>query len=273
MVTECLLHCLPGWFRCRHPRSHGQEREEEGQLRPRERPLSPSRGSWWGWGWKFRRGRPTLHRVHHAVHQSQERNRFNYVIFFIFEHRFQCFRTKRRSWCFYVQKTALKSALRYFACSLALICAQFSSRVGIWIPIIWIPETFEYQTFWSSDFKWFGIQMVGVINISANQLVNNLNTSSVFKFKTSTEEGFFISWNIFCEKKIYLVVAYSQAQANTSSVNRKQDGVNLSRIRLSCTVFKWHLNTGPFDIQPLFDHLNTKLVGYSDPHYLDESGV
>ena len=28
-----------------------------------------------------------------------------------------------------------------------------------------------------------------------------------------------------------------------------------------CPVLKWHSNTGPFDIQPLFDHLNTKLVG------------
>ena len=38
--------------------------------------------------------------------------------------------------------------------------------VGIWIPTIWIPETFEYQTFWSSDFKCFGIQMVGECAIS-----------------------------------------------------------------------------------------------------------
>ena len=26
----------------------------------------------------------------------------------------------------------------------------------------WILETFEYQTFWSLDFKWFGIRMVGL---------------------------------------------------------------------------------------------------------------
>ena len=29
-------------------------------------------------------------------------------------------------------------------------------------------------------------------------------------------------------------------------------------------VFKWHLNTGPFGILPFFNHLNTKLVWYSD---------
>ena len=50
------------------------------------------------------------------------------------------------------------------------VCTLMKSRytflwtitVGIWIPTIWIPETFEYQTFWSSDLKWFGIQMVGL---------------------------------------------------------------------------------------------------------------
>ena len=36
------------------------------------------------------------------------------------------------------------------------------NTVGIWISTIWIPETIEYQIFWSSDFKWFGIQMVGL---------------------------------------------------------------------------------------------------------------
>ena len=40
------------------------------------------------------------------------------------------------------------------------------NKKGIWIPTIWIPETFEYQTFWISDFKWFGIQMVGLSVLS-----------------------------------------------------------------------------------------------------------
>ena len=35
---------------------------------------------------------------------------------------------------------------------------------------------------------------------------------------------------------------------------------------LVCLVFKWHSKTRPFGIQPLFDHLNTRLVRYSD-HY------
>ena len=34
---------------------------------------------------------------------------------------------------------------------------------------------------------------------------------------------------------------------------------------LRCPEFKWPLNTGPFGIQPHFDHVNTKLVWYSDP--------
>ena len=34
---------------------------------------------------------------------------------------------------------------------------------------------------------------------------------------------------------------------------------------LSCPV-KWHSKTGPFGVQPLFHHLNTRLFRYSDPH-------
>ena len=37
---------------------------------------------------------------------------------------------------------------------------------------------------------------------------------------------------------------------------------------LGCTVFKWNSKTRPFGIQPLFDHLNTRLAQYSDPHCL-----
>ena len=31
-------------------------------------------------------------------------------------------------------------------------------------------------------------------------------------------------------------------------------------------VFKWHSNTEPFDDHTTFDHLNSRLVRYSDPH-------
>ena len=37
---------------------------------------------------------------------------------------------------------------------------------------------------------------------------------------------------------------------------------------LGCTVFKWNSKTRPFGIQPIFDHLNTRLARYSDPHCL-----
>ena len=33
-----------------------------------------------------------------------------------------------------------------------------------------------------------------------------------------------------------------------------------------CPVFKWHSKTRPFDICPLFNHSNTKIARYSDPH-------
>ena len=46
---------------------------------------------------------------------------------------------------------------------------------------------------------------------------------------------------------------------------RKQDATIFMVFKwLSCLVFKWHLNTGPFGILPFFNHLNTELVWYSD---------
>ena len=46
---------------------------------------------------------------------------------------------------------------------------SLSNTVGIWKPSICIPETFEYQTFWKSDFKWFAIQMVGLYAMSCTR--------------------------------------------------------------------------------------------------------
>ena len=43
--------------------------------------------------------------------------------------------------------------------------------------------------------------------------------------------------------------------------------------RLGCPVFKWHSNTRPFGIQPIFNHFNTKLVGYSNPHCSELFGL
>ena len=42
---------------------------------------------------------------------------------------------------------------------------------------------------------------------------------------------------------------------------RKQDATIFMVFKwLSCLVFKWHLNTGPFGILPFFNHLNTELT-------------
>ena len=49
---------------------------------------------------------------------------------------------------------------------------------------------------------------------------------------------------------------------------RKQDCIYLSSCQMVGLfgIFKWHAKTKPFGIQPLFVHLNTRLVGYLDPH-------
>ena len=38
-------------------------------------------------------------------------------------------------------------------------------------------------------------------------------------------------------------------------------------------VFKWHSNNGPFSNWTTFDHLNTRLVRYSDPPLYDKYGT
>ena len=50
---------------------------------------------------------------------------------------------------------------------------------------------------------------------------------------------------------------------------RKQDGVYLSSIKMIGLLgIQMELkNRGPFGIQPLFNHSNTKLVWHSDPQY------
>ena len=37
---------------------------------------------------------------------------------------------------------------------------------------------------------------------------------------------------------------------------------------LSCWVYRWHLHTGPFGVQPLFDHLNSNKLGIKIPYYI-----
>ena len=63
----------------------------------------------------------------------------------------------------------LSSQIWSFSVICTILCHVFWKKdkvtySGIWKPTVEyrIPETCEYQTFWSSDFKWFGIQMIGL---------------------------------------------------------------------------------------------------------------
>ena len=47
-------------------------------------------------------------------------------------------------------------------------------------------QTFEYQTFWSLDLKWLGIQMVGLLAMS-------YVLDRPFKYRTSTYENKMVS--------------------------------------------------------------------------------
>ena len=61
---------------------------------------------------------------------------------------------------------------------------------------------------------------------------------------------------------IQMVVRYSDHHANTGPVFKwwSEYWTKFSR------VFKWHSNNGSFGDRTIFDHLNTRLVRYSDPH-------
>ena len=45
-----------------------------------------------------------------------------------------------------------------------------------------------------------------------------------------------------------------------------QTSTHENKMASICLGFTWHSKTRPFGIRPLFDHLNTKLVCYLDPH-------
>ena len=83
-------------------------------------------------------------------------------------------------------------------------------------------QPFEKQTFYSSNFKWLGIQMVSLCNIS-------YVLDRPFKYQTNTEE------------------------TKTASICPVFKW-------LGCLLFKWHADTTPFSIQPLLNHFNTKFV-------------
>ena len=61
---------------------------------------------------------------------------------------------------------------------------------------------------------------------------------------------------------IQMVVQYSDHHLNTGPVFK---WCSEHRTKF-CPVFKWHLSNRPFGDQTTFDHLNTRLVRYSDPH-------
>ena len=61
---------------------------------------------------------------------------------------------------------------------------------------------------------------------------------------------------------IQMVVQYSYHHLNSSPGFKWWSEYHTN----FCPVFKGHLNTGPFGHRTTFDHLNTRLVWYSDPH-------
>ena len=67
---------------------------------------------------------------------------------------------------------------------------------------------------------------------------------------------------------IKMVVRYLDHHSNTGLVFKRWYEYRTKFIPL----FRWHLNAGPFSDQTTFDHLNTRLVGYSDPNCICKMG-
>ena len=69
-------------------------------------------------------------------------------------------------WVNYEHESFYWHSTNYNVHILKLPVINYHKTLGIWMSTMWITETFEYRPFWSSDFKWFVIQMVGLCAMS-----------------------------------------------------------------------------------------------------------
>ena len=70
-------------------------------------------------------------------------------------------------------------------------------------------------------------------------------------------------WSLDYKLLVYVLCPMCYTDHLNTGPVRKQDGVHLSSIQFSeCRVFKWHLITGPFGIQPIFDRSSLVFRSY-----------
>ena len=110
--------------------------------------------------------------------------------------------------------------------------SRVECTVGIWIPTFWIPETFQYWTFWSSDFK-----MVRYSNGQSEAMSYVLDQTSANN----------LAW-YFRRPKILDEVSFWGFSRSV-------------KIEIFITLYGH-----PSVMQPIFDHSYTRRDWYSDPH-------
>jgi hypothetical protein len=114
------------------------------------------------------------------------------------------------------------------------------NTAGTWIPNIWTPETFESQTNLNLVFKWYRIQMPGSRQSFIWILDRFSNGWSIL--------GCHFALSIWIQVRFQMVTILTTIYSSPDQFVRYSNGV------VRCPV--------PTKI----DHLNTRLVRYSDPH-------
>ena len=131
--------------------------------------------------------------------------------------------------------------------------------MGIWIPTIWIPKTFEIQTFWSSYFKGFGIQM--------GYILCTRPTIWIMDQYIRKQDGVHLSGIQMFElfgiqmgsknQTIWHLTSYGPFDYQTSSVFRSP---LYKFYNITCTIYKWLLTVHSFLCQChwvlMLNHLN-----------------
>ena len=102
---------------------------------------------------------------------------------------------------------------------------------------------------------------------------SHLNTRNI-GIPTFLKLGFQMVWCSNCWSMCFFLSTTRQNFQRPNQELRKEDGVHLSVFKWSgCPVIKWHSNTGPFGVPYFFNHSNTKLIWYSDPHCIAQNPI
>ena len=154
--------------------------------------------------------------------------------------------------------------------NLAIFFSNFySNTVGIWIQTTWIPETF-----WSSDFKWFGIKMAGICAMSCvldrtfeyqTSLQKMVHLSGILMFGLSGIQMAFKYWTIWHPTSSTIWILYKFGIQIPTVTITSLFSENYFYSYSDAKITFHDLNSVPFDNWTHIHGLNTGLFIYLNP--------